>query len=348
MIDCSKDIRKFHDQEVTLPQAERSKMRNRRDTNRNRLSSGLSKADKPVPIEFVVQGSYAMKTMTRDPDNDYDIDDGVYFDVGDLIGPRGAEMTALQARQMVRDAVDDGSFARAPEVRKNCVRVYYKAGYHVDLPVYRQVVTSNFLGEATHYELASSAGWKRSDAREVTSWYEEERKNSSDAQQLRRLNRILKKFARSRNSWREGILSGFGITVLLVECYCHDEREDIALYNTLVAIRNRLRFNLEVANPVTPDQYITSGIDDARARLFREKLADAINSLGPLLDYDCTREQALACWDKVFATTFFSDRLENELRASATGSSIITSAAFLSSTAHANNAISSAGGNRSA
>jgi hypothetical protein len=37
---------------------------------------------------------------------------------------------------MVRDAVDDDKFKKPPEVRPNCVRVFYEAGYHVDLPVY--------------------------------------------------------------------------------------------------------------------------------------------------------------------------------------------------------------------
>ena len=176
MFDCSKDVRAYHIQDVTLPKTEQDRMRSRRNANRDRLRKGLEKADKPAPIEFVAQGSYAMKTMVRDPDNDYDIDDGVYFHKENLVGPRGAEMTSLQARQMVRDAVDHGRFKQAPEVRSNCVRVYYEAGYHVDLPVYRRVVTSTVFGEEAHYELAASSGWKRSDARDVTDWYEDERR----------------------------------------------------------------------------------------------------------------------------------------------------------------------------
>ncbi|WCR00079.1 cyclic GMP-AMP synthase DncV-like nucleotidyltransferase [Paracoccus aestuarii] len=110
MFDCAKDVRAYHDQDVTLPKSEQDAMRARRDSNRTRLRNGLEKAGKPKPIEFVKQGSYAMKTMCRDPDNDYDIDDGVYFHKKDLVGDRGAEMTSLQARWMVRDAVDDGKF----------------------------------------------------------------------------------------------------------------------------------------------------------------------------------------------------------------------------------------------
>ena len=348
MFDCAKDFRAYHDQDVTLPKAEQDQMRDRRNANRNRLRNGLTKANKPAPLEFVKQGSYAMKTMTRDPDNDYDIDDGVYFAKEDLVGERGAEMTSLQARQMVRDAVDDGKFKRAPEVRSNCVRVFYEAGYHVDLPVYRRVVTSTVFADEVHYELAASSGWKRSDARDVSDWYEDERTKSSDGRQLRRINRDLKKYARSRFSWRAGILSGFGITVLVTERFRHADREDRAFYDTIVAIRDRLNWNLQIAHPVTPDDYITSGPDDARARSFRDKLTEAIDTLQPLFESDCTRERALKCWDKVFATTFFSERLENEQRAAVVAPAIISSVTLLSQTSAAAAAVSSAGGGRHA
>ena len=118
MFDCSKDVIAYHDDKVTLPQAERTTMRGHRDANRERLKRGLKNAGKPAPREFVSQGSYGMKTMTQHADLDYDIDDGVYFDKDALDGQRGGAMSALQARQFVRDAVDDSSFARPPEVRQ--------------------------------------------------------------------------------------------------------------------------------------------------------------------------------------------------------------------------------------
>ena len=347
MFNCAKDVWAFHDKEVTLPGTEQKKMRDRRDSNRNRLRKGLAKAQKPAPIEFVKQGSYAMKTMVRDPANDYDIDDGVYFGKEDLVGERGGDMTSLDARKMVRNAVDDGRFKQKPDVRSNCVRVHYEAGYHVDLPVYRRVVTSTCFGRAEHYELAASSGWKRSDARDVTKWYETERERYRDnGRQLRRVNRVLKKFARSRESWRAGILSGFGITVLLTECYVCNDREDCALHATMVAMRDRLSRDLQIAHPVTPGEYITSGADDARARSFREKLTMAIDALEPLFETDCTRGKALKCWDKVFATIFFSERLENERRATVKSPAIIGSAGLLTSTSVAAPAVSSAGGGR--
>jgi hypothetical protein len=37
MFDCSDDVLAHHDEQVTLPQAERTNMRARRDANRDRL-----------------------------------------------------------------------------------------------------------------------------------------------------------------------------------------------------------------------------------------------------------------------------------------------------------------------
>ena len=313
MHNCSDDVLAHHDEEVTLPQAKRTNMRDRRDANRNRLKTGLKKNEKPAPCEFVKQGSYAMKTMVQHPNNDYDIDDGVYFNKEELVGDRGAEMSGLQVRQMVRDALDDGSFKKAPEVRSNCVRAYYAAGYHVDLPAYRRVTVTDFRGNETyHHELASSE-WKRSDARDVTDWFDRENTGQSpdttNGRQLRRLVRQIKKYARSRPSWSGQIFGGFGITALVVECYrANLSREDTALYDTMSAIRNRLKWNLTVKHPVTPNEIITKGDADARAKFLRDRLTEAIKALDPLFDPNCSHKKALKCWDKVFSATFFSDR----------------------------------------
>lgn len=346
MFDCSADVRSFHNREVTLPEAERKKMRNRRDANRDRLDRNLEKDDKPIPYEKVSQGSYQMKTMLRDADNDYDIDDGAYFEKKDLVGDRGAYLTSLQARQMVCNAMDDGSFKTPPLVRNNCVRVFYRAGYHVDIPVYRRVEN----GDDFWFELAASAGWKRSDARDVSNWYEDERCDSSDPIQFRRINRHLKKHAKSRASWKSRNLSGFGISVLLAEQHVLESgREDRALYSTMVAIRDRLARDTVINHPVTPNETITSGNPDAKAVFFKDRLTEAIDYLAPLFDVGCDRETALKCWDKVFNTTFFSERYVAETeRATALQAPAIASSVLLGATAAAAVSVSETGGGRHA
>lgn len=345
MFDCSKDVRAFHDQEVSLPKSDQDKMRDRRDSNRNRAKKGLAANEKPAPKEFVKQGSYAMKTMICDANNDYDIDDGIYFAKEDLVGDRGAELSSLQARKIVRDALDDGRFTDPPEVHSNCVRVLYKMGYHVDNPVYRRVTEEN---GNVFYELASSSGWRRSDARDVTDWYENERKATQDGTQLRRVNRVIKNFARSRQSWHGRILSGFGISILAIENFLADTREDVAVYNMMAGIRNRLNARLEIDHPVTPNETITEGPEDSKSAMLRDKLSEALDNLQPLFDHDCTRKAALKCWDKAFATTFFSERYEEEQRAAASAPAIITSSALFAQSSSADGAVHNEGGGRHA
>ena len=97
-IDCAKDMRSFHDQNVTLAQSDQAEMHDRRDNGRTRLRTGLEAEEHPLPQISASQGSYQMRTMVQDADNDYDIDDGVYFAMDDLVDTDGAGLSAPQAR----------------------------------------------------------------------------------------------------------------------------------------------------------------------------------------------------------------------------------------------------------
>ena len=203
MYNCHDDILAYHNEEVTLSNAEQDEMRARRDTNRQRLKDGLERDGETSPSEFQSQGSYAHHTMVQQPDKNYDIDDGVYFWKDDLEGPNGGDKTALDAKKMVQKALHDAWFKKSPEVRTNCVRVYYDIGYHLDVPVYRKVKTTNWRGEEEIYFELASSDWKESDPAEVTRWFQRENESQSpdttNGRQLRRQTRLNKAFARSRD-----------------------------------------------------------------------------------------------------------------------------------------------------
>ena len=261
------------------------------------------------PLQFCSQGSYAMRTVIWKEDHNFDIDDGIYFEKQQLVGPRGAEMTSLQARELIRDAVDDGSFAQHPEVQTNCVRIWYSEGYHVDMPVYRKVVENSFWsGTKSYFELASSK-WKRADARAVTSWFEAQVARYNDDQlnggQLRRMIRLLKDFAHSRPSWTERTASGFMILVLVSNAFKPmPGRDDECLFRLMESISSALWWSPNIQHPVLANESVTRS-DDGRPRFLREQLKDAIKTLEKL-KYSKDRSLGLRVWDRVFNTDYFT------------------------------------------
>jgi cyclic GMP-AMP synthase DncV-like protein len=324
--DCSAEIRKYHDDRVTLPTPERTSMRRRRDANRDRLRVGLKKDEKPLPYAFHSQGSYRMRTMIQVDDLDYDIDDGVYFYKDALKDSSGADMSPEDARTMVEDALQDDRFNDQPEARDNCVRIYYEAGYHVDMPIYRVSGDDDEI-----VELASGSQWRNADARGVTRWFEDENDRLSPKDdgegQFRRNVRLNKKFARSRSDWKEPMPSGLAITKLCSEIFAADkEREDRALRQTMTAMRDRLNRDLLIKHPVVEGETITNGKADPKAIFLREQLTENLKHLEALDRYDCTREDALKAWGKVFNDSWFEDQIDPDDKTATAGPAILSSA----------------------
>ena len=323
MFNSHDDMTAYHNGEVRLPKDERDTMRERRDTNRKRLKDGLLRDDEPKPVGCHTQGSYAMRTMIQHAEKDYDIDDGVYFKKSDLVGPRGADKSAAAAKEMVRKAVHDDKFKKAPECLKNCVRVYYDAGFHVDIPVYRTFEKDG----KDFYELASS-DWKASDSRAVTNWFIDANKEKSpdtdNYGQMNRIVKLMKAFSRSRESWRSRIATGFMITKLIDEEYAaFNKRDDLALREAMQSIHARLVDSLIIDHPVL-DETITKGDGDARAKFLREKLEWALGQLKVLDKWDCSEEEARKAWDSVFNTDFFTSRgTTKKAEASVTSASVL-------------------------
>ncbi len=209
IIDCNKEMKGYHSEEVNLSNAEQAEMRSRRDNGRTRLQNGLTKAGHPLPKKFSSQGSYAMRTMVQDDACDYDIDDGAYFDKEDLKNAEGDYLSALDVRKRVKKALKDDRLAYDAVVKTNCVRQEYPDGYHIDIPIYRTTCSKDIWGnDVIEYELASGDEWTKSDARKVTSWYNdavgnELKTGESDTSQMRRITKLTKKMARSRNAWKK-------------------------------------------------------------------------------------------------------------------------------------------------
>lgn len=338
-IDCSSEMSKYHVDKVSLQKSDQDDMRSRRDAGRTRLTKGLERDGYGAPAETASQGSYAMRTMVQDAENDYDIDDGAYFKIGDLNDANGNALTACAARARVCNALkQDDRLKHDAAVHKNCVRQKYPQGYHIDIPVYRIVTTTDKDGKiVTEYELASADDWTKSDARAVTRWFNdivgELNTGEKDGSQLRRITRLTKNFARSRASWKKDTPSGICLTKLVVECFVpQSDRDDAALHETWKAISDRLAGSLKIEHPVLKGTLLAAE-GDAKVAFFRDCLDDALVGLRALDDQNCTKKKGLTTWDKVFATTFFSDQYVEESqskRAAVAAGSLLSPAASAS------------------
>lgn len=311
MFDCSEILLEYHDDEVVLTAGPERKLRERRDANRTRLKRGFRERELAVPQTFVSQGSYAMSTLVRRADDDHDIDDGVVVPDAALLGPRGGEMSGVDARNLVRDCVNSHQFTTPPEVKAKCVRVFYNEGHHVDIPVYRERPSA---GGGTHLELAAS-DWELTNPRGVTKWFEDavtaKSPDDDNGRQMRRIVRYLKKWTSSRTSWN--LPSGFILSVLVNEVYVAvADRDDVALYECMRLIKARLDASLVVAHPVLTGTTITKTAEDPKMISLREKLNEALDTLKVLTDHDCSKKAAFKAWDGLFSGGYFSDRLREK------------------------------------
>jgi hypothetical protein len=306
MKDCSTDILNYHADEVTLSLKTCENLRGNRNANRDRLKRGLESNGDPKPDEFVIQGSYAMKTMTQHENNDYDIDDGAAFAADKLMNDAGVSFTPQEAKEMVRDAlIEGGGLAEKPTVKKNCVHVKYAAGHHVDIPVYRIIGGRKQLAGDT---------WRDSNPTEITEWFTTaEKRTHRDGEaepQLRGLVRLVKRY--SRRNLDGNSLSGLILTVLAAEQHTvFDEREDRAFRELLRKIRNRLLLNPTVNNPANPAERLTKDSDAAKVVALMDAIAKSLETLEVLDRANCRRSQSLKAWKAVLKTDYFDSEITN-------------------------------------
>ena len=319
MFDLHDAMNQFYRDYVRLDSDERKELAGYRDTNLERLKSGLDKLGEEHDTTYAYyqyyrnQGSYAMFTLNQHPDNEYDIDIAIVFKKDDL------PSSALNARKRIADAFKKvaGNFSQEPEARSNAVTVWYAEGYHIDFAMYRtyEDMFSNTIIEHAGPE------WTERDPMEFTNWFINTVNQSSpskedgatvDDDQLRRIVQLLKAFAKSRSSWK--LPGGLIISVLVDERYQPDcDRDDVALYNTMVAIRNRLALNTEVYSPISTSESLTNKEKyEKQVGRFRDKLDSAINKLAPVFKDDCTKEDAMSAWNSVFNHPFWADAVEEE------------------------------------
>jgi hypothetical protein len=310
MYNLHKELNEFYEEHVRIKN-ERKKLADHRDINLASLEEGLEKLNFPHNFESKDQGSYAMNTINKHPEKNYDIDEAIIFEKDDL-PPEPAD-----ARKRIEDAMvkAGGNFSVPPKAKTNAVRISYKDGHHIDFAVYRKNV--NIFGNP----IIEHAGpeWVNRDPVAITNWFidsvqakspSKEYGASIEDNQLRRVVRWLKMFSKSRSSWK--LPGGLIISALAIERYTSNQyRDDASLYDTMVGIRDRLRFSKDIINPVDSSLYLTArDTDKTRVENLEEKLDFAIDKLSPLFRANCTRLEALQAWNWVFDHSYWAEEID--------------------------------------
>ena len=291
MADCSDLFSKFDDS-IKLSSTKKAHLRSSRNALRKKLKAKFK--EKGYEVKFHQQGSLAMSTIITPVDGDYDIDDGCYMQVEEE--PKESVETI---HQWVVEAVEDHTSAD-PIDKDPCVRVIFKAGYHVDLVVYYKL-------EGQYSRLAHKRdGWIISEPKEFMDWFED--KVDEDGQ----LKRIVRYFKGWRDNLRGEMPSGLIFTILATNNFTSDERDDVAFLETMKKIKGCLDWHFVCYRPTTPNEDLFAGYSKTRKQYFMEHLNAFIQS-GKQAIEEPSKKNACLKWKRHFGERFPCDDVEDSI-----------------------------------
>lgn len=204
-----------------------------KDHLRERIRNHFEKNHDGYTPKFFIQGSYKLKTLIRTKDDLCDLDDGVYF----KSNPDNVTGTTLQS--WVKEAVD-GVTDATPTHKKKCIRVDYKAGYNIDLPV---MVFDEDIDEHPHLAVKNS-DFRDDDPKEFVEYF-----NENKTEQMRRIVKYLKAWCDNK---REDMPCGLAMTVLSLNHYQENNRDDVAMKYVLIEMEKELERCFRCDMPTTP------------------------------------------------------------------------------------------------
>ena len=213
---------------------------------------------------------------------------GATLNPGRLNGSQGVttflKVTAAVTGHTKEDPID----------KNTCVRLTYKASYHIDLPIYH--VKSNGVPRLAHKE----KGWIESDPREFISWFSSKCKDNS---QLRRLVRYLKAWS----DFKKGELpSGLIMSILAAENYRPDARDDVSLQLTLAAIQETLKHDFKCMRPTAPaNEDLLAHFSKTKQEYFLSSLNSLVNAATYSISDAVKHKDACRRWQVYFGADRF-------------------------------------------
>jgi hypothetical protein len=249
-------FQEFND-ELTVSESKKSKMINSREHLREKIRKSFEQNHKGYSPKFYIQGSYKLNTLIRTKDDTCDLDDGVYFSSN----PDNVTGTTLQ--RWVKEAVE-GTTDATPTHKRKCIRVDYKAGYNIDLPV--MVFDEN---TDNHPLLAvKNSDFQVDDPKEFVDYFKD---NKTD--QMVRIIKYLKAWCDHK---RAEMPCGLAMTVLSLKCFQENDRDDVALKYILIEIEKQLKKNFRCLMPTTPKDDLFEDYSETKKKNFMDNLSSFI------------------------------------------------------------------------
>lgn len=279
--------------ELCITATKKSKMISSKDHLRNKIKDHFKENHPGYTPKFYIQGSYKLKTSIRTKEDTCDLDDGIYFESN----PDNVTGTTLQ--KWVKEAVD-GTTDATPIHKRKCIRVDYKEGYNIDLPV---MVFDEENDE--HPMLAvKNDEFQLDDPKEFVDYFQE---NKTD--QMVRIIKYLKSWC---DHIRNEMPCGLAMTVLALDNFQPNQRDDISLKYTLIEIEKSLKQCFECQMPTTPYDDLFADYSETKKKNFLDNLRAFIEDAKKAID-ESNQLKASKLWRKHLGDRFpLGDDKEDE------------------------------------
>jgi hypothetical protein len=273
---------------IRLHASRKDSLRTSRDAIRDKIRKYFAGRSLGLKPKFHGQGSFMMNTIIEPISKEFDIDDGIYF-----ISKDAPTNTIQTFHDWIVDALR-GHTKEDPVDKSTCVRLIYKANYHVDLPVY-------YVQEGAKPKLAHKAkGWIESDPREFMSWFSDK---CDERGQLRRIVRYLKVWS----DFRKGELpAGIIMSILAADNFVSNPRDDIALCLTLARIMETLDKSFTCLRPTTPiGEDLLAPFGKTKREYFLSSLRSLVEAASFATSDSASHKDACKQWQSCFGADRF-------------------------------------------
>jgi hypothetical protein len=290
MANCNKLFLDFNE-DLTLTSTKKARLKTSKDNLRAKIREHFEEKHSDYVPNFFIQGSYKLKTTIRTKEDECDLDDGIYFF-------REPDVSGTILQDWVKDAVT-GVTDTPPEHRKKCIRVIYAGDYHIDLPVYYKLKSTD---DSEHPNIAvKSEDFQLSDPKEFVNWFNDQKDENG---QLVRIVKYLKAWGDHK---RNKMPNGLTMTVLAEDNISYNEREDIALKDTLVSIKTSINDDetgtFECIVPTTPNDDLFEEYDEKRKHNFLNALDSFIEDAKKAIS-ESNQLRASKLWKKHLGDRF--------------------------------------------